>query len=206
MTDDRSRRDKIIAAAIKIFSRYGYEKASTTMIARQAQISKGLIFHYFDNKAELFMATHHAAVDIVTADIYQKVDFNDQDLFSRLRETIVSKMDVMKRYPEIFEFLKMSYLEDSPAIKPRLNQMNDELLGKNRDVLYRNIDTSRFREGIDMNLAIMTMSYTLEKWSDNYVRQKLHGHLDQHLYEELMHEIEPLLQFFRTCFYKEEEA
>ena len=47
---------KILGAALELFSSHGYEYTSMSQIARQAGISKGLIYNYFDSKEELLKA------------------------------------------------------------------------------------------------------------------------------------------------------
>ena len=48
------RRDAILNAALKEFVLEGYDKASTNVIAKEAGISKALMFHYVSSKQELF--------------------------------------------------------------------------------------------------------------------------------------------------------
>ena len=45
---------RIIKAALDIFSRYGYARASMRMIAKSARISTGGLYLYFRNKEELY--------------------------------------------------------------------------------------------------------------------------------------------------------
>lgn len=47
-------RRKILDAAIAEFALRGYEAASTNRICQQADISKGLLFHYYKSKHRLF--------------------------------------------------------------------------------------------------------------------------------------------------------
>jgi len=51
---DASRRDALLNAALKEFSIQGYDNASTNVIAKEAGISKALMFHYVSSKQELF--------------------------------------------------------------------------------------------------------------------------------------------------------
>lgn len=44
---------RIIDAAIKVFSQYGYNGATMRMIAKEAGISVGGVYLYFRNKEEL---------------------------------------------------------------------------------------------------------------------------------------------------------
>jgi AcrR family transcriptional regulator len=47
---------QIMAAAIQIFSRSGYEAASVADICSQANVSKGAFYHHFPSKQALFLA------------------------------------------------------------------------------------------------------------------------------------------------------
>jgi len=49
-------RKRIIEAAITIAARSGFTQATTREIAREADCSEGIIYHYFSGKHELFLA------------------------------------------------------------------------------------------------------------------------------------------------------
>lgn len=51
---DKEKQDRIINAAMKEFAQKGYDKASTNEMVKEAGISKGLLFHYFQNKKQLY--------------------------------------------------------------------------------------------------------------------------------------------------------
>ncbi len=48
-------KERIISAAMRVFSRYGFFKAPVHLIAREAGVSKGLVFWYFRSKEELII-------------------------------------------------------------------------------------------------------------------------------------------------------
>jgi AcrR family transcriptional regulator len=50
------KRARILEAAFEEFARRGLDKASTNRIAVGAQVSKSLLFYYFDDKQDLFAA------------------------------------------------------------------------------------------------------------------------------------------------------
>jgi AcrR family transcriptional regulator len=55
---DMGRRAEILKAALKVFSREGYDKATIKKIAAEAKLkSPALLYWYFKNKAELFQET-----------------------------------------------------------------------------------------------------------------------------------------------------
>ena len=54
---DKPDRERIIIdAALKVFSRKGYADTRMADIAREAEMSYGLVYHYFENKEKLFDA------------------------------------------------------------------------------------------------------------------------------------------------------
>ncbi|MBK8556445.1 MAG: TetR/AcrR family transcriptional regulator [Lewinellaceae bacterium] len=53
---EKAREDKkvcILEAALKVFASHGYDGASISMIAREAKISKGLLYTYYESKEHL---------------------------------------------------------------------------------------------------------------------------------------------------------
>ncbi len=52
--DDSDARDKILNSACRLFSEQGYENTSLSQVAREAKVSKALIFWHFDTKQKLF--------------------------------------------------------------------------------------------------------------------------------------------------------
>jgi AcrR family transcriptional regulator len=50
------RREQIMEAALRVFARKGYARASNKDIAREAGITPGLIYHYFESKEALLKA------------------------------------------------------------------------------------------------------------------------------------------------------
>jgi len=49
-------REEIIEAARRLFAHEGYERTSLRAVAREAAVDAALVHHYFDGKADLFMA------------------------------------------------------------------------------------------------------------------------------------------------------
>lgn len=57
------RREQILAAAAKVFSRKGLAAAKIAEVAAQAGTSHGLVYHYFPSKEELFTALLEQALN-----------------------------------------------------------------------------------------------------------------------------------------------
>jgi AcrR family transcriptional regulator len=59
--DVDERRRQLLEAGARVFTERSYDDASMAEVARAAGISKGLLYHYFPSKRNLFVATLEAA-------------------------------------------------------------------------------------------------------------------------------------------------
>ena len=66
------KRDAILNAALKEFSSQGYDKASTNIIAKEAGISKPLMFHYVSSKQELFFMVYDYFSDLIKREYFEQ--------------------------------------------------------------------------------------------------------------------------------------
>lgn len=56
--DSKATRARIMSAAQLCFGEHGYRETSNRMIAEIANVTTGTLYHYFDNKRDLFLAIH----------------------------------------------------------------------------------------------------------------------------------------------------
>lgn len=57
------RREQLLRLAVKAFSEKSYDDVSIDELAQGAGVSKGLLYHYFPSKRELYVETVRAAAD-----------------------------------------------------------------------------------------------------------------------------------------------
>jgi AcrR family transcriptional regulator len=82
---DPAKRQQILEGANRVFSQMGFDAASMNDITREAGVSKGTIYVYFDSKEELFMELCNHYREILFADIYHALE-SDGDLREALIE------------------------------------------------------------------------------------------------------------------------
>src|SRR3954467_140882 len=68
-TPDSGRRERVLAAALETFGRYGFRKASMDEIARSADISRQGLYLHFANKEALFRAAVRQELDTALGDV-----------------------------------------------------------------------------------------------------------------------------------------
>ncbi|MGX8702217.1 TetR/AcrR family transcriptional regulator [Caproiciproducens sp.] len=203
-TED-SKREDILNAAIAEFS-HGYEKASTDAIVKSAGVSKGLLFHYFGSKKELFIATYEYAVNAMLSEFYDLVNLNQRDVLERWRQITLLKMDLMKKHPKIFTFIKNASIPDSEEVKQDVNELKNRLADKVYPDLCDDIDRTLFREDIDVNMAIHVIFFTMEGYAQSQANSEKSVEDYYSEYERYLNELERYIQFFKKSFYRQEEA
>jgi AcrR family transcriptional regulator len=91
---------RIIKAALDIFSRYGYARASMRMIAKSAHISTGGLYLYFRNKEDLYMSLVKDRLEDFSA-IMQRSVQGAENPENALRAFITVNLDYARKHREL---------------------------------------------------------------------------------------------------------
>jgi AcrR family transcriptional regulator len=147
----KERKDEIIRAAAKRFSRHGFNKTTMEEIARDVRIGKPTIYHYFKSKDELFYISIEFQSTQFIEDI--KAIFNNQDLpiGARLLEYFAFKESLLHRYKLLYDLLLLLFrdesLEKERIILQSLLKKESEVVG----LILSSIYTGRIES---MNIAL----------------------------------------------------
>ncbi|MDQ6418827.1 TetR/AcrR family transcriptional regulator [Paenibacillus sp. LHD-117] len=199
---DQEKQQRVINASLKVFALKGYEAASTNEIAREAGISKGLLFHYFTSKKDLYLYLYDYAVDLITEKVNEFVDPRERDFFERLKQITNVKMAIYDQFPDLLTFQKTIYFEESAEVSSELKARSKLIAENAYHKLFSDIDTSKFKEGVDVKRAMNVILWSLEGLADSErERHKALG-IDLDI-PHLLEEYERYVQLFKTSFYKQ---
>jgi len=189
---------RLINAAMKEFGENRFDKASTNAIVKEAGISKGLLYHYFSTKDDLYAYIFDYAVKAVALPIAEQVGLEDTDIIRRIERITKLKMKILEEMPELLAFSKTMYAGMGyEEIKKSIEKYNPIPL----DMYYSyNVDNTLFKEGVDVSIAIRTIQYTLEKVGELYMIQRNMG-IEPDM-DHIFHEVESFLAHFRNTLYK----
>jgi AcrR family transcriptional regulator len=71
---EREKKESIVAAATRLFARFGFKKTSVDQIAKDAGVAKGTVYLAADTKEDLFYQAIHREVRDYTAEIAKLID------------------------------------------------------------------------------------------------------------------------------------
>ena len=108
----KEKQDRMINAALKVFALGGYRHASTDDIVREAAISKGLLFHYFESKLGVYAFVYDYSVRYLLLELSTAVDAKETDLFTLMQQVECGKMHAMCGYPYLQHFLNRAQSEN----------------------------------------------------------------------------------------------
>lgn len=138
-----NKEQRIIAAAIELFSQSGVYGVSIEQIADLADVSKGNLLYYFANKEQLYLATIKQILDVW---------FQPLAVFSEEQEPLVAieayirvKLELSRDYPRESRLFCMEILQGAPLLLPELTQPLRDLVEKKVAVMKSWIDTGKMR-------------------------------------------------------------
>ncbi|WP_456276695.1 TetR/AcrR family transcriptional regulator [Bacillus sp. AK128] len=183
------------------FVQSGYDKASTNEIVKEAQISKGSLFNYFNNKKDLYLYLIDYSLKVLEV-IYDEVDMNERDLFKRISQIGFIKLGIQQKYPLVFDFLKSIQEEQSTEVKSEVERIMGGNLEDGLKRIYENLDWSKFREDIDPEKAFQILNWTMGGFAE--IQTKNLSSFDT-IGLDIINEWESYSSILKRCFYKGEE-
>lgn len=157
----KEKQDRMINAALKVFALHGYRHASTDDIVREAAISKGLLFHYFENKLGVYTFIYDYSVRYMTLELKSTVDASETDMFELIKQSECARMHAMRGYPYMQQFLNRSMSEDVSeallAIEDKRNVLLDAY-----DVIRSRMDFGSLPAGLEGEKLYKMLDLTIK--------------------------------------------
>lgn len=98
------KRSKILDAAATVFSKEGYHQAKVEEIARIAEIGKGTIYLYFENKRHLYYCMLKEVYDVFLESLHEQIEY-EQDLKQALKTVIEYTFNFLDNHKEMTNLL-----------------------------------------------------------------------------------------------------
>lgn len=157
----KEKQDRMINAALKVFALQGYRHASTDEIVREAGISKGLLFHYFTSKLGVYTFVYDYSVRYMLLELGARVPAEETDLFAICRARELARMQAMKGYPYMQQFLNRCMQEDVSEALLAIEEKRESLLAE-YERIQSQIDYTALPASIDGHKLEQMLEYTVQ--------------------------------------------
>jgi AcrR family transcriptional regulator len=203
---DGAKRERILGAALQEFADHDYAQASTNAIVKRAKISKGLLFHYFGDKAGLLRYLLDSITKAYTEEVLSLVGLDTtqpNDVFDVLKLSINVKFDILRRYLLETRLCVRVMKADLPA---ELRQYVDEWVAGSYDTmasLAESLNEDLLKEDIDKRQAAKLISWACEGMT-NEMLAEISPELSMEDFQKLSDEAGGYMDFLRQLLYREE--
>ncbi len=125
-TDER--RAQLLELAKRAFSDRSYDDVSIDDLAREAKISKGLLYHYFPTKRDLYVAGLTEIADELVAAITNVPE--DLAPIERVRTSLDAYLDYVTRHAQAFVSLMRGGIGSDPQVAAVIENVRQRLFDK----------------------------------------------------------------------------
>ena len=148
--DPERNQERILRAATGEFARYGLGGARVDRIAERAGANKRMLYYYYGNKEDLFLAVLEAEYARIRA-AEQKLHLADLDPEQGIRRLVEFTWDYYLAHPEFLTLLNSENLHKGRHLKRSRNvaAMHSPFVATLREILERGARAGRFRNGVD---------------------------------------------------------
>lgn len=165
------RRDKIIEAATELFAEKGYHATSVNDIARQAGMTKGGIYWYFDSKRAIFMTILDEMI-IANHEIWDEIErlserLRPRELLRRGGKMFIEKLTKDKRLQRLYNEIRTEAMKD-PDVRTKLFErisMGVDFIKKYfKDALDKGAVKASNTKRLSLCVIIMIMGLANANW------------------------------------------
>ena len=158
------KRQQLLAAALDVFSLYGFNGASLDEIAQIAEMHKSNIFYYYENKEALY-------VEVLTT-VMQKWLAPLQTLEAELEPVealthyLMTKIETARTQPKASRLFALEVIQGAPHILPILKGPLKKLFKCKAKVISHWQEQGKISAGIDAELLILNIWGLTQNYAD----------------------------------------
>lgn len=167
---DRTRAS-ILAAATAEFAALGFGGARVDAIAAQAGVNKRMLYHYFGNKDDLYLAVLEEAYAAIRAAESELV-LRQGDPADAMRKLILFTWRYYREHPEFLSLLATENVNQGASLgaSAKIRDLNSPLIATLRSLLEQGAAEGGFRHGVDPFLLYVSISalcffYLANRWT-----------------------------------------
>jgi TetR/AcrR family fatty acid metabolism transcriptional regulator len=166
--DGGEKRDRILRAAVTIFSRKGFFNSKVSEVARAASVADGTIYLYFRNKDDLLISLFEEKMGEVVADVRRRIADGGNSV-EKLKIFIENHMDLLEREAGLVEVLQVELRQSTKFLKDYTPVKFFEYLEIISDILEEGKREGFLRPDLNVSIARRAIFGALDELSLTYI-------------------------------------
>ena len=155
------RRRQLLEVARKVFGRRGYHTVTMDAVAKEAGVTKPILYDHFESKRELYLALLEADLSNLQRRLTDGLE-NSRGNRERIRASFQTYFDFVDEHAEGFRLLMQEAVGGDRHFRDLVFRFRDDVLGKVTEVLVReskgNLDRDQAQ---DVALGLIGMAETV---------------------------------------------
>jgi TetR/AcrR family fatty acid metabolism transcriptional regulator len=169
-TSADARREKIRAAAVRVFARKGFHSARVGDIAAEAGVAHGLLYHYFESKDALLESVFRETWTAMLV-LIREVEESGEAAGEQLRKVAAVVLRTWRRDPDLVRVL-VREVTRTPQIQQQAEEVGQAFEAIER-IVYSGQERGEFRTDLDARLAALVLYGALEEILTGWVLGQL---------------------------------
>lgn len=141
-------RRRIMDSALAEFSNQGYGGSSINTICAGAGISKGIVYHYFETKDDLYLACVAECFQQLTDYIRQNISWKDHSIEKHLENYFSLRTHFFQEYPAYQRIFCESIISPPGHLKAEIQKRKQDFDTLNSNILRQMLTPASLRSDI----------------------------------------------------------
>jgi AcrR family transcriptional regulator len=151
------RREQLLEVARRMFGNEGFHAVSMDSVAREAGVTKPILYDHFPSKRDLYLALLDATLDALQEDVRAALDAPIGNR-ERIRASFQAYFDFVDDQAEGFRLLMQETVGAEDAFRQRVEEVRAEILSDVADLIVRESEGRLDREHAEtVALALIGM-------------------------------------------------
>lgn len=165
------KREKIINAAISIFSKKGFYNSTVADVAHEADVADGTIYLYFKNKDDLLISIFEHSMDVFIRAARKELKklTNPKE---KLKEFITLHLKLVHKNQDLAQVIQIELRQSSKFMKEYANEKFFEYLGIIQEILEEGQQKGFFRKSANPVVLKRTIFGAVDEMALEWVLMK----------------------------------
>ena len=169
-------KEKILQAAITEFSASGYDKVTMENICTRHRISKGMMYHYYSGKEDLFLLCVQNMYQMMQQYLEENMaELEKKDALHALKEFWMLRESFFGEHPPFKNIFENALLRTPPHLFEKIEEIRGPIEALNRQFLHRTIGKIELRENLkkeNVSIYLEAMESVFWKLVEQYRREQ----------------------------------
>ena len=130
------RRAQLLAVARRVFGRHGFHTVTMDAVAKEAGVTKPILYDHFPSKRELYLALLESDLQSLRDRLEDALE-RSQGNRERIRNSFVAYFDFVDEHAEGFRLLMQEAIGAERQFRDMVGRLRDEMLGEVAQVIVR---------------------------------------------------------------------